>query len=61
MAATGLTTLRGAVWSTDAPFRETTQAISAAVEDNLLAVERKLPRFMRLPMRDKCGSFVWHT
>ena len=39
MAATGLTTLRGAVWTTDAPFRETTQAISAAAEDNLLAVE----------------------
>src|SRR6202035_4767229 len=31
--------LRGAVWSTDPPFRETTQTISAAVEDNLLAVE----------------------
>lgn len=39
MAATGLTTLRGAVWTTDAPFRETTQAIGAAAEDNLLAVE----------------------
>lgn len=39
MAAAGLTTLRGAVWTTDAPFRETTQAIAAAAEDNLLAVE----------------------
>jgi purine-nucleoside phosphorylase len=39
MAATDLTTLRGAVWTTDAPFRETTQAIAAAAEDNLLAVE----------------------
>jgi purine-nucleoside phosphorylase len=39
MAATTLTTLRGAVWTTDAPFRETTQAISAAAEENLLAVE----------------------
>ena len=39
LAATGLTTRRGAVWTTDAPFRETTQAIAAAAEDNLLAVE----------------------
>ena len=39
IAATGLPTLRGAVWTTDAPFRETEQAISAAAADNVLAVE----------------------
>jgi purine-nucleoside phosphorylase len=39
ITATGLTTLRGAVWTTDAPFRETAQAISAAAENGLLAVE----------------------
>jgi purine-nucleoside phosphorylase len=31
--------LRGAVWTTDAPFRETAWAISAAAKDNILAVE----------------------
>jgi purine-nucleoside phosphorylase len=39
LAAAGLPALRGAVWTTDAPFRETSQAISAAAEANLLAVE----------------------
>jgi purine-nucleoside phosphorylase len=39
MAVIDLPILRGAVWTTDAPFRETTQAINAAAEDNLLAVE----------------------
>jgi purine-nucleoside phosphorylase len=39
VAATDLTTLRGAVWTTDAPFRETTEAIHAAADDNLLTVE----------------------
>jgi uridine phosphorylase len=39
LATTGLPVLRGAVWTTDAPFRETPQAISAAAADNLLAVE----------------------
>jgi purine-nucleoside phosphorylase len=39
IAATGLPTMRGAVWTTDAPFRETAQAIGAAAEANVLAVE----------------------
>jgi purine-nucleoside phosphorylase len=39
MTATGLTTLRGPVWTTDAPFRETAQAIDAAAKDGLVAVE----------------------
>lgn len=39
LAATGLTVLRGAVWTTDAPFRETAQAIAAAAEAGVLAVE----------------------
>jgi len=39
LAATGLPTLRGAVWTTDAPFRETIQAIRAAAEEHVLAVE----------------------
>jgi purine-nucleoside phosphorylase len=39
LAATGLLTLRGAVWTTDAPFRETALAISAAAKDDMLAVE----------------------
>jgi uridine phosphorylase len=39
LATTGLPVLRGAVWTTDAPFRETAEAIGAAAEDNVLAVE----------------------
>jgi purine-nucleoside phosphorylase len=39
LAATDLPTMRGAVWTTDAPFRETTQAINAAEQDDVLAVE----------------------
>ena len=31
--------MRGAVWTTDAPFRETTEAITAAAKDGVLAVE----------------------
>lgn len=39
MEESGLTALRGAVWTTDAPFRETAQAINAAAQDGVLAVE----------------------
>jgi uridine phosphorylase len=39
MRATGLTALRGATWTTDAPFRETPQAIAAAAAEGVLAVE----------------------
>lgn len=39
LASAGLAILRGAVWTTDAPFRETAEAIASAAENNLLAVE----------------------
>jgi purine-nucleoside phosphorylase len=39
LAGTGLPVLRGAVWTTDAPFRETAEAIAAAANDGALAVE----------------------
>jgi uridine phosphorylase len=39
LAATGLPALRGAVWTTDAPFRETAQGIRAAAKDDVVAVE----------------------
>jgi uridine phosphorylase len=39
LAEKGLTVLRGATWTTDAPFRETPSAIAAAMADGLLAVE----------------------
>jgi len=39
LAETGLPVLHGAVWTTDAPFRETEQAIATAAADGLLAVE----------------------
>lgn len=35
----GVHVLRGAVWTTDAPFRETEEAIDAALERGILAVE----------------------
>ena len=38
-AAAGLPLLRGAVWTTDAPFRETAGAIAAAAAKGALAVE----------------------
>ncbi len=39
LASTDLTILHGAVWTTDAPYRETEEAIAAAAEEGLLAVE----------------------
>lgn len=39
LAATGLAVRRGAVWTTDAPFRETAAAIAAAAREGVLAVE----------------------
>lgn len=39
LAASGLAILRGAVWTTDAPFRETAEAIAAAAAKGVLAVE----------------------
>jgi purine-nucleoside phosphorylase len=39
LAAAGISVLIGATWSTDAPFRETEQAIEAASEAGILAVE----------------------
>jgi purine-nucleoside phosphorylase len=39
LAASGLHILRGTVWTTDAPFRETVEAIEVAADKGLLAVE----------------------
>jgi len=39
LAAAGLTVHVGAAWTTDAPFRETAEAIAAAQEAGILAVE----------------------
>ena len=39
LASTGVSIVRGGVWTTDAPFRETAEAIAAAAADGLLAVE----------------------
>lgn len=39
LRATDLTVLRGATWTTDAPFRETERVIAARTADGLLAVE----------------------
>lgn len=39
LAAAGPTVLRGATWTTDAPFRETAKAIVAAAAEGMLAVE----------------------
>jgi uridine phosphorylase len=39
IAAAGLPVLRGAVWTTDAPFRETDEAIASAAAKGVLAVE----------------------
>jgi purine-nucleoside phosphorylase len=39
LAASGLRILRGAVWTTDAPFRETVKAIDVAADKGVLAVE----------------------
>jgi uridine phosphorylase len=39
IAAAGLPVLRGAVWTTDAPFRETEEAIAWAGAQGVLAVE----------------------
>ncbi|HQT79165.1 MAG: uridine phosphorylase [Rhodospirillales bacterium 20-64-7] len=39
VATTGLPVMRGGVWTTDAPFRETQDAIAAAAADKLIAVE----------------------
>ncbi len=39
LAATGLSVRVGATWTTDAPFRETAEAIGAAREAGILAVE----------------------
>ena len=39
LKATGLTVLRGATWTTDAPFRETERLIAARTAEGLLAVE----------------------
>ena len=39
LAASAISARVGATWTTDAPFRETEEAIAAASEDGLLAVE----------------------
>ena len=39
LAAAGITPQVGAAWTTDAPFRETAEAIAAAREAGILAVE----------------------
>lgn len=39
LTTAGLCAMSGAVWTTDAPFRETARAISAAAKEELLAVE----------------------
>ena len=38
----GIETIRGATWTTDAPFRETRQAIDAAAAEGLQAVEMEV-------------------
>ena len=39
MGKAGLAVLTGATWTTDAPFRETAEAIAARRDEGLLAVE----------------------
>lgn len=39
LIASGLLIFRGAVWTTDAPYRETAEAIAAAADHGVLAVE----------------------
>jgi uridine phosphorylase len=39
LAAAGMTVLVGAAWTTDAPFRETAEAIATAKAEGILAVE----------------------
>jgi uridine phosphorylase len=39
LASTGVSVTAGATWTTDAPFRETQQAIEAALQAGILAVE----------------------
>jgi uridine phosphorylase len=39
LAAEGITGQIGATWTTDAPFRETADAVAAARDDGILAVE----------------------
>jgi len=39
LSSSGLSVLRGATWTTDAPFRETTEAIAWAESQGVLAVE----------------------
>jgi uridine phosphorylase len=39
LAAAGVSVMGGATWTTDAPFRETEQAIDAALREGILAVE----------------------
>jgi uridine phosphorylase len=42
LARSGLESIRGGTWTTDAPFRETRSAIAAAVAEGLLAVEMEV-------------------
>jgi len=42
LASVGLDAVRGAVWTTDAPFRETQSALDAAVAEGLQAVEMEV-------------------
>ena len=55
LGCTGLTVLRGATWTTDAPFRETQAAVAAHRNAGLLAVEMEaaaLYAFARARARD---------
>lgn len=42
LQSTGIAAVRGAVWTTDAPFRETETAIAAAAAEGLQAVEMEV-------------------
>jgi len=42
LADTGIESVRGGTWTTDAPFRETWAAIAAATADGLKAVEMEV-------------------
>jgi hypothetical protein len=41
LTAAGISVQVGATWTTDAPFRETQEAIDAALQTGILAVERQ--------------------
>ena len=57
----GLSVQVGSAWTTDAPFRETQEAVEAAAKAGILAVEMKLPRFTRSRRRASAGIWIAHV